>query len=184
LNSEINHSIDIYNFINNQCIIATSAFVSAGQRCTCARRILVKNGAEGDAFIQRFVEVAKNLKVTCRNKSRLNSEINHSIDIYNFINNQCIIATHFKRKNFFRCTRHLLMQVVKLWQQAGLSNGVMNLVQGGRTTGEALAASHEIVQGVNSLGLNTTVLPASNAGTICPFGRWPGKLYGGLLKKL
>ncbi|EXI37017.1 succinylglutamate-semialdehyde dehydrogenase [Acinetobacter baumannii] len=40
-----------------------SAFVSAGQRCTCARRILVKNGAQGDAFIQRFVEVAKNLKV-------------------------------------------------------------------------------------------------------------------------
>ncbi|MCP5877308.1 aldehyde dehydrogenase family protein, partial [Klebsiella pneumoniae] len=34
-----------------------SAFVSAGQRCTCARRILVKNGVQGDAFIQRFVEV-------------------------------------------------------------------------------------------------------------------------------
>jgi succinylglutamic semialdehyde dehydrogenase len=33
-------------------------------------------------------------------------------------------------------------ETVKLWQQAGLSNGVMNLVQGGRTTGEALAASH------------------------------------------
>ncbi len=39
-----------------------SAFVSAGQRCTCARRILVKNGVQGDAFIQRFVEVAKNSK--------------------------------------------------------------------------------------------------------------------------
>jgi hypothetical protein len=32
------------------------------------------------------------------------------------------------------------------------------------------------VQGVNSLGLNTTVLPASNAGTICPFGRMIGKV--------
>lgn len=40
-----------------------SAFVSAGQRCTCARRIIVKHGASGDAFIQRFVEVAKNLVV-------------------------------------------------------------------------------------------------------------------------
>lgn len=40
-----------------------SAFVSAGQRCTCARRILVKTGQVGDAFIQRFVEVAKNLVV-------------------------------------------------------------------------------------------------------------------------
>ena len=35
-------------------------------------------------------------------------------------------------------------ETVKLWQQAGLPNGVMNLVQGGRTTGEALVASHEI----------------------------------------
>ncbi|QXR07624.1 succinylglutamate-semialdehyde dehydrogenase [Acinetobacter lwoffii] len=40
-----------------------SAFVSAGQRCTCARRIIVKQGAVGDQFIQRFVEVAKNLKI-------------------------------------------------------------------------------------------------------------------------
>lgn len=40
-----------------------SAFVSAGQRCTCARRIIVKQGVNGDAFIQRFVEVAKNLVV-------------------------------------------------------------------------------------------------------------------------
>ncbi|MCH7336392.1 succinylglutamate-semialdehyde dehydrogenase [Acinetobacter sp. NIPH 2699] len=40
-----------------------SAFVSAGQRCTCARRIIVKQGANGDAFIQRFVEVAKNLVI-------------------------------------------------------------------------------------------------------------------------
>lgn len=40
-----------------------SAFISAGQRCTCARRILVKNGAAGDQFIKRFIEVAKNLIV-------------------------------------------------------------------------------------------------------------------------
>lgn len=40
-----------------------SAFVSAGQRCTCARRILVKNGEAGDRFVARFAEVAKNLVV-------------------------------------------------------------------------------------------------------------------------
>ncbi|MFU0923278.1 succinylglutamate-semialdehyde dehydrogenase [Kluyvera sichuanensis] len=34
-----------------------SAFVTAGQRCTCARRLLVKRGAQGDAFLQRLVEV-------------------------------------------------------------------------------------------------------------------------------
>lgn len=40
-----------------------SAFISAGQRCTCARRILVKEGANGDAFVQRFVEAAQKLVV-------------------------------------------------------------------------------------------------------------------------
>lgn len=40
-----------------------SAFVSAGQRCTCARRLIIKNGTEGDAFIQRLVEVTRALVV-------------------------------------------------------------------------------------------------------------------------
>jgi succinylglutamic semialdehyde dehydrogenase len=40
-----------------------SAFLSAGQRCTCARRILVPTGAWGDAFVARFVEVASRLTV-------------------------------------------------------------------------------------------------------------------------
>ncbi|MBB1225544.1 aldehyde dehydrogenase family protein, partial [Klebsiella pneumoniae] len=40
-----------------------SAFISAGQRCTCSRRILVKQGAEGDAFIARLVQVAGELRV-------------------------------------------------------------------------------------------------------------------------
>jgi succinylglutamic semialdehyde dehydrogenase len=43
--------------------VIQSAFVSAGQRCTCARRLLVAAGAEGDAFIARLVQVAANLKV-------------------------------------------------------------------------------------------------------------------------
>ncbi|WP_318461420.1 succinylglutamate-semialdehyde dehydrogenase [Photobacterium leiognathi] len=34
--------------------------------------------------------------------------------------------------------------VMKLWQQAGLPDGVINLVQGGRSTGEALASSPQI----------------------------------------
>ena len=32
--------------------------------------------------------------------------------------------------------------------------------------------------GVSSDDLNTTVSPASSAGTMWPFGRWPGKLNG------
>ena len=40
-----------------------SAFVSAGQRCTCARRLIIKNGTEGDAFIQRLLEMTRDLVV-------------------------------------------------------------------------------------------------------------------------
>lgn len=39
-------------------ITIQSAFITAGQRCTCARRLLVKNGKAGDDFLARLVEVA------------------------------------------------------------------------------------------------------------------------------
>ena len=41
----------------------SSSFISAGQRCTCARRVIVQKGAAGDAFVKRFVEVASRLVV-------------------------------------------------------------------------------------------------------------------------
>ena len=44
-------------------IAVQSAFITAGQRCTCARRLLVKRGAEGDAFLQRLVEVTQRLRI-------------------------------------------------------------------------------------------------------------------------
>jgi succinylglutamic semialdehyde dehydrogenase len=40
-----------------------SAFISAGQRCTCARRLIVHDTPEGQAFIDRLVEVAARLVV-------------------------------------------------------------------------------------------------------------------------
>lgn len=39
-----------------------SAFVTAGQRCTCARRLLVKKGAQGDAFLARLVDVSRRIQ--------------------------------------------------------------------------------------------------------------------------
>lgn len=44
-------------------ITIQSAFISAGQRCTCARRLLVPTGKEGDQFIQRLVGVASRISV-------------------------------------------------------------------------------------------------------------------------
>ncbi|WP_075793583.1 succinylglutamate-semialdehyde dehydrogenase [Massilia putida] len=40
-----------------------SAFISAGQRCTCARRLIVQDGPQGQAFIDRLVDVAGKLAV-------------------------------------------------------------------------------------------------------------------------
>ena len=43
--------------------VIQSAFISAGQRCTCARRLLIPNGAWGDAFLARLISVTAALKV-------------------------------------------------------------------------------------------------------------------------
>ncbi|MDB4873356.1 MAG: astD [Gemmatimonadales bacterium] len=40
-----------------------SAFISAGQRCTCARRLIVQDTPAGAAFVKRLVEVASTLAV-------------------------------------------------------------------------------------------------------------------------
>ena len=40
-----------------------SAFISAGQRCTCARRLIVADSEQGVAFVHRLVEVASRLIV-------------------------------------------------------------------------------------------------------------------------
>ncbi|TDF77560.1 succinylglutamate-semialdehyde dehydrogenase [Pseudomonas sp. H9] len=48
--------------------IIQSAFISAGQRCTCARRLLVPQGAWGDALLKRLVEVCNNISVGAFNQ--------------------------------------------------------------------------------------------------------------------
>jgi succinylglutamic semialdehyde dehydrogenase len=43
--------------------IVHSAFISAGQRCTCSRRLLVPTGATGDALLERLIAVAAKISV-------------------------------------------------------------------------------------------------------------------------
>ncbi|WP_177411050.1 MULTISPECIES: succinylglutamate-semialdehyde dehydrogenase [unclassified Pseudomonas] len=43
--------------------VIQSAFISAGQRCTCARRLLVPRGTWGDAFVARLVQVSETIQV-------------------------------------------------------------------------------------------------------------------------
>jgi succinylglutamic semialdehyde dehydrogenase len=40
-----------------------SAYLSAGQRCTCARRLLLPEGEEGDHFLKRFISVVSQITV-------------------------------------------------------------------------------------------------------------------------
>ncbi|WP_151634550.1 succinylglutamate-semialdehyde dehydrogenase [Noviherbaspirillum aerium] len=40
-----------------------SAFVSAGQRCTCARRLVIEDSARGQAMLERLVDVAGKIAV-------------------------------------------------------------------------------------------------------------------------
>ncbi|ABG39178.1 succinylglutamic semialdehyde dehydrogenase [Paraglaciecola sp. T6c] len=43
--------------------IIQSAFVTSGQRCTCARKLFLENNTQGDAILARLIEVTKNIKV-------------------------------------------------------------------------------------------------------------------------
>ncbi|MBR7887555.1 succinylglutamate-semialdehyde dehydrogenase [Marinomonas sp. A79] len=43
--------------------IIQSAFISAGQRCTCARRLLLPKGAVGDGILQSLITATKNLLI-------------------------------------------------------------------------------------------------------------------------
>lgn len=44
-------------------IIAASAFITAGQRCSCARRLIVPEGAGGDAIVGALVTVVDRLRI-------------------------------------------------------------------------------------------------------------------------
>ena len=44
-----------------------SAFISAGQRCTCARRLIIPDTPQAPAFLDRLVEVASKLQVGASN---------------------------------------------------------------------------------------------------------------------
>ncbi|MDO6765428.1 succinylglutamate-semialdehyde dehydrogenase [Agarivorans sp. 1_MG-2023] len=43
--------------------IVQSAFISAGQRCTCARRLFLPNNEQGEKILSRLVEVTKAIEV-------------------------------------------------------------------------------------------------------------------------
>ncbi|NQY38426.1 MAG: succinylglutamate-semialdehyde dehydrogenase, partial [Alteromonadaceae bacterium] len=43
--------------------IIQSAFITTGQRCTCARRLFIEQGAQGDAIIAKLITATKAIKI-------------------------------------------------------------------------------------------------------------------------
>jgi succinylglutamic semialdehyde dehydrogenase len=43
--------------------IIQSAFITSGQRCTCARKLFLANDSQGDAILKRLVEVTRAIKI-------------------------------------------------------------------------------------------------------------------------
>ncbi|QYK07142.1 succinylglutamate-semialdehyde dehydrogenase [Shewanella zhangzhouensis] len=43
--------------------IIQSAFISSGQRCTCARRLFIKKDANGDAILDKLIEASRQIRV-------------------------------------------------------------------------------------------------------------------------
>lgn len=43
--------------------IIQSAYISSGQRCTCARRLFIQSGSEGDALLEQLIKAVKQIKV-------------------------------------------------------------------------------------------------------------------------
>ncbi|QOL26090.1 succinylglutamate-semialdehyde dehydrogenase [Thalassotalea sp. LPB0316] len=43
--------------------IIQSAFITTGQRCTCARRLFIQDGVEGDALIEKLIAATKAIKI-------------------------------------------------------------------------------------------------------------------------
>ncbi len=61
-----NNPLVIYKVSNPQAaayLTVISAYITAGQRCSCARRVIVPKGADGDNFVECLLETVRKIKV-------------------------------------------------------------------------------------------------------------------------
>lgn len=61
-----NNPLIVTNSTNQDAAVyhtIVSAYISAGQRCTCARRVYVPSDGQGDAFVARLVNAVHHIKV-------------------------------------------------------------------------------------------------------------------------
>ena len=53
---------DVVDSVAALNVIIQSAFISAGQRCTCARRLLVPRGQQGDALLEQLIAASRQIR--------------------------------------------------------------------------------------------------------------------------
>jgi succinylglutamic semialdehyde dehydrogenase len=61
-----NNPLIIGKITNKQAaayIAAQSAFITSGQRCTCARRLIIPKGTEGDIFLENLSEIITKIQI-------------------------------------------------------------------------------------------------------------------------
>ncbi|HMK35817.1 MAG TPA: succinylglutamate-semialdehyde dehydrogenase [Desulfomonilaceae bacterium] len=54
---------DISDINASAYLTIQSAFITAGQRCTCARRLIVPGGANGDAFVEALISMIGRIRI-------------------------------------------------------------------------------------------------------------------------
>jgi succinylglutamic semialdehyde dehydrogenase len=62
----------VYEVSNPQAaayLTVISAYITSGQRCSCARRLIVTEGRSGDDFLECLLEMVKKIKVGCYTES-------------------------------------------------------------------------------------------------------------------
>ncbi len=73
--------------------VIQSAYITAGQRCTCARRLIVTKGWHGERFVEELIKMTKMLKIGCYTDHPepfmgpliSNSAANHVITAYDLL---------------------------------------------------------------------------------------------------
>ncbi|MCL5123180.1 MAG: succinylglutamate-semialdehyde dehydrogenase [Deltaproteobacteria bacterium] len=61
-----NNPLIVHKVSNNQAAVyltVVSAYITSGQRCSCARRLIVPTGSEGDTFLNCLVETVSKIRV-------------------------------------------------------------------------------------------------------------------------
>lgn len=102
-------------------VIIQSAFISAGQRCTCARRLLIPKTVAGDKLLNRVCEMTQSISV-----GEWNSE--PAPFMGSVISYQAAMALLSAQKNLVDCGADILVEMQSVHSEAALlSPGILDV---------------------------------------------------------